>query len=345
LEQVGVDPPDLVFLDVSMPGIGGLAVLAELRARGLDLAVIMMTAFGSESVAIEALRHGADDYLRKPFDRNEFGAVLDRTVRRLELGRLNAWLRAELEEKHRQLAAELARAGAVQAELLPRDRPDIAPFALDARCVPARDVGGDFYDWQLSQPGQLWLTLADVMGKGMPAALWMATVRTAMRAVVRDSPPATAMRYVARALEPDLSRVDAYVTLFLARLDVARRRLTYVDAGHGHVFVLRANGTVELLPTRGLPVGILPDAIYQQGQVDFAPGDALILYSDGLIDARPDLVLDSPAIAAQLAGVNGVEGFVSRLIDFGSAGAGPLPDDLTVVALYLPPAAPIGVAP
>jgi len=345
LEQVGVDPPDLVFLDVSMPGIDGLAVLAELRARGLDLAVIMMTAFGSESVAIEALRHGADDYLRKPFDRNEFGVVLDRTVRRLELGRLNAWLRAELEEKHRQLAAELARAGAVQAELLPRERPDIAPFALDARCVPARDVGGDFYDWQLSQPGQLWLTLADVMGKGMPAALWMATVRTAMRAVVRDSPPDTAMRYVARALEPDLSRADAYVTLFLARLDVARRRLTYVDAGHGHVFVLRANGTVELLPTRGLPVGILPDETYQQGQVDFAPGDALILYSDGLIDARPDLVLDSPVIAAQLTGVNGVEEFVSRLIDFGSAGAGPLPDDLTVVALYLPPAAPTGVAP
>lgn len=345
LERVGLTPPDLVFLDVSMPGIGGLAVLAELRARGLDLVVIMMTAFGSESVAIEALRHGADDYLRKPFDRSEFGAVLDRTVRRLELSRLNAWLRAELEEKHRQLAAELARAGVVQAELLPRERPDIAPFALDARCVPAREVGGDFYDWQLSQPGQLWFTLADVMGKGMPAALWMATVRTAMRAVVRDSPPDTAMRDVARALEPDLARADAYVTLFLARLDVAQRRLTYVDAGHGHVFALRANGAVESLPTRGLPVGILPDEIYQQGCIDFAPGDALILYSDGLIDARPELMLDFPAIAAQLVGARDADGFVSRLIDFGSAGSGPLPDDLTVVALHLPHAVPAGVAP
>ena len=305
----------------------------------------MMTAFGSESVAIEALRHGADDYLRKPFDRNEFGVVLDRTVRRLELGRLNACLRRELEEKHRQLAAELARAGAVQAELLPRERPDIAPFALDARCVPARDVGGDFYDWQLSQPGHLWFTLADVMGKGMPAALWMATVRTAMRAVVRDSSPDTAMRYVARALEPDLARADAYVTLFLARLDVARRRLTYVDARHGHVFVRRASGAVESLPTRGLPVGILPDEIYHQGEIDLAPGDALILYSDGLIDARPELLLDSPAIAAQLTDTADAAELVSRLIAFGSAGDGPLPDDLTVVALHYPAVVPTGVAP
>jgi sigma-B regulation protein RsbU (phosphoserine phosphatase) len=320
---------EAVFLDVSMPGIGGLAVLAELRARGLDLAVIMMTAFGSESVAIEALRHGADDYLRKPFDRNEFGAVLDRTVRRLELSRLNARLRAELEEKHRQLAAELARAGVVQAELLPRERPDIAPFALDARCVLARDVGGDFYDWQLSQPGQLWLTLADVMGKGMPAALWMATVRTAMR-------------YVARALEPDLSRADAYVTLFLARLDVAQRRLTYVDAGHGHVFVRRVHGAVEALPMCGPPVGILPDETYQQEQIDFAPGDALILYGDDLIDARPELL---PAIAAQITGATTADELVSRLIAFGGASSGPLPDDLTVVAPSLPVDASVEATP
>ena len=219
LAAIAVDPPDLLFLDISMPGIGGLEVLAELRARELDLAVIMMTAFGSEAVAIEALRHGADDYLRKPFDRTEFGATLDRTVRRLELSRQNAWLRTRLDEQRRQLEAELARAGAVQAELLPRDQPAIAPFELAARCIPAREVGGDFYDWQGLAPGDLWLTLADVMGKGMPAALWMATVRTAMRAVVRESPPAVAMRYVARALEPDLARAEAYVTLFLARLE------------------------------------------------------------------------------------------------------------------------------
>lgn len=109
LARIAEARPDLIFLDVSMPGIGGLEVLDVVRTRALDLGVIMMTAFGSESVAIEALRRGADDYLRKPFDRTEFGAVLERTVRRLELSRQNAWLRAELETKHRQLAAERTR--------------------------------------------------------------------------------------------------------------------------------------------------------------------------------------------------------------------------------------------
>jgi CheY-like chemotaxis protein len=336
LARIAAEQPDLIFLDVSMPGIDGLAVLAEVRARAFDLAVIMMTAFGSEAVAVEALRRGADDYLRKPFDRAEFGATLDRTVQRLELGRQNTWLRARLDEQHRQLEAELARAGAVQADLLPRDRPAIAPFELAARCVPAREVGGDFYDWQSSGAGNCWFTLADVMGKGMPAALWMATVRTAMRAVVRDSPPGAAMRYVARALEPDLDRAGAYVTLFLARLDGAARHLSYVDAGHGHVCLRRADGRAEPLPQRDLPVGILPDAEFRQGDVPFAPGDALVLYSDGLVDARPDLALDPLSVATHLDGAATAGEMVERLIALGTA-AGPLPDDLTVVVLLLPP--------
>lgn len=336
LARIAEEQPDLIFLDISMPGIDGLTVLAEVRTRKLDLAVIMMTAFGSEAVAVEALRRGADDYLRKPFDRNEFVATLDRTAQRLELGRQNTWLRARLEEQHRQLEAELARAGAVQADLLPRDRPVIAPFDLAARCVPAREVGGDFYDWQATGAGNLWFTLADVMGKGMPAALWMATVRTAMRAVVRDSQPGAAMGYVARAIEPDLDRAGAYVTLFLARLESATRRLSYVDAGHGHAFLRRADGRTEPLPSRDLPVGILPDAEFRQGDLVFAPGDALVLYSDGLVDARPDLAIDATSLAAQLGGATTAEGMVERLIALGTA-AGPLPDDLTVVVLLLPP--------
>ena len=335
LDRVAAGPPDLIFLDISMPGIDGLEVLARLRASGLDLAVIMMTAFGSETVAIEALRRGADDYLRKPFDRAEFGATLGRTVRRLELGRQNAWLRARLDEQRHQLKTELARAGAVQTDLLPRERPVITPFELAARCVPAREVGGDFYDWQAQDPQHLWLTLADVMGKGMPAALWMATVRTAMRAVVRDSPPGAAMRYVSRALEPDLARAGAFVTLFLACLDSAARRVAYVDAGHGHAFMRRAEGRAEALPPRGLPVGILPDEVYQQGEVDFAPGDALVLYSDGLVDARPDLAITPATLADVLGGATTAEAMVERLIALGTAG-GQLPDDLTVVVLLLP---------
>ena len=101
--------PDLVFLDVSMPGVGGLEVLREVRTRELDAAVVMMTAYGTEEIAVEALRRGADDYLRKPFETAEFEAVLDRTVQRLQLVRQNAALRRQLDKQRRRLEAERAR--------------------------------------------------------------------------------------------------------------------------------------------------------------------------------------------------------------------------------------------
>src|SRR5687768_2749442 len=117
--------PDLVFLDVAMSGMTGIDVLDFIRSQRLDVAVILTTAYSSEQVAIAALRHGADDYLRKPFDRGEFQAALDRTLSRLTMSRQIKHLGRELEKKQRQLAEELARAAAVQADLLPIENPPL----------------------------------------------------------------------------------------------------------------------------------------------------------------------------------------------------------------------------
>lgn len=97
LDLIDTRPVDLLLLDVSMPIMGGMEVLTEVRSRRLDIAVIMSTAFGSEQVEIEALQRGADDYLRKPFDSIELKAVLDRTIARLQLNRQNEILRGRLE--------------------------------------------------------------------------------------------------------------------------------------------------------------------------------------------------------------------------------------------------------
>ncbi|CAA9392186.1 MAG: Serine phosphatase RsbU, regulator of sigma subunit [uncultured Chloroflexia bacterium] len=326
------EPVDLLFLDVSMPGISGIDVLEEIRKRELDVAVVMTTAFGSEQVAIEALRTGADDYLRKPFNSSEFQAVLQRTVMRLDLSRQNAALQQELDEKRLQLEVELSRAARVQAELLPTEVPCLPGFELAAHCIPAHEVGGDFYDWRMTSPDTFTLSLCDVMGKGMPAALMMATVRATMRAVIRQNLPATALQYVIMALGDDLVRAEQFVTCFLARLDVRTRQLTFVDAGHGHVFLRRADGSIEALSPRGLPLGVFLDETYEDGTLSFAPGDALILYSDGLVDARPDLNLEPPTIAQYLDGATSAEEMAHRLIAL-AAVAQPYPDDLTVVVL------------
>ena len=152
--------PDLVFLDVAMSGMTGIDVLDYIRSQRLDVAVILTTAYSSEQVAIAALRHGADDYLRKPFDRGEFQAALDRTLARLRMSRQIRSLSRELEVKQQQLTEELARAAAVQSDLLPGEQPPLSGFEIGARCLPAKAVGGDFYDWEQLPLGRLCLTVA-----------------------------------------------------------------------------------------------------------------------------------------------------------------------------------------
>jgi phosphoserine phosphatase RsbU/P len=336
---------DLLFVDVSMPGIGGLEVLERVRSTGRDVAVIMMTAYGTEEVAVEALRRGADDYLRKPFEGMEFEAVVERTVARLRLGRQNAALRSQLDEKRRQLETELSRAARVQADLLPQGTPKVEGFEVAARCVPAREIGGDFYDWSIGPSGRLGVTLGDVMGKGMPAALLMATVRAVMQALSAQSSPAEAVNLASHALGNDLQRSASFVTLFHAQLDpgpaaASPGRLLYVDAGHGHAFVRRSSGasgnpsqgTAERLEAGGVPLGALPDLRYDGGSVDLDVGDALVVYSDGLVESRPNRPLGTGALSYALRGARTAAEMVERLI--GLAGlSGPPHDDLTVMVL------------
>jgi serine phosphatase RsbU (regulator of sigma subunit) len=242
-------------------------------------------------------------------------------------------LRRQLDEKRRQLEVELSRAARVQAELLPNTVPELEGFDLAARFVPAREVGGDFYDWMETGPDSFALTLGDVMGKGMPAALLMATARAVLRALIQGNLPAAAVNLAARALEADLLRAASFLTLFHARLDVIARRVSYVDAGHGHVFVRRVDGTLERPQEGGIPLGILPDEVYKEGTFVLEAGDALVVYSDGLVDAHPGTALDAVTIANQLQEATSAAEMVDRLIELADPTESP-PDDLTAMVLY-----------
>ena len=329
--------PDLVFLDVAMSGMTGIDVLDVIRSQRLDVAVILTTAYSSEQVAIAALRHGADDYLRKPFDRGEFQAALDRTLSRLTMSRQIKQLRKELEKKQVQLAEELARAAAVQSELLPVENPPLPGFEIGARCLPAREVGGDFYDWQQLPGGVLSLTVGDVMGKGMSAALLMATVRAVIRAMVSQHGPADAVQHTATSLDGDLARSGSFVTLFHAQLNTVTSELRYVDGGHGQALLRRVDGTIEPLQPFGLPLGVLSTERYTEGVATLGPGDLLVIYSDGLSEARPELFRDQTTLAAQIDATETAGTTAQRLVDLATAGGGQLPDDLTVVVVRRSP--------
>jgi PAS domain S-box-containing protein len=230
------------------------------------------------------------------------------------------------------LQAELACAAEVQAKLLPRRYPELSGFDIAARCLPAHQVGGDFFDWLEVSPGVVALTLGDVMGNGLAAAMLMATVRATIHAVAQQIHPAWALQLAERALRVDLENSDRFVTLFHARLDTATRTMTYVDCGHGLVFLRRADGRVEELLPRGLPVGVSSGERYEEGTITFAAGDALVLYSDGLIDAHPDPSPDRYALAARISEAASAREMVDILTTIPSL-AGPPPDDLTVLVV------------
>jgi serine phosphatase RsbU (regulator of sigma subunit) len=278
-----------------------------------ELAVLAKT-FNQMSAEIQQSRAQLEDYSRSLEQK-----VQERTQ--------------ELQKTNKALQAELARAGQVQADLLPKVIPNLPGFELAARCIPAKEVGGDFYDWQLSSPDLFNFTLGDVMGKGMPAALLMTTVRATLHAMDAQSLPPQKIRKVDNTLESDLVRAESFVTLFQGQLDLADRQLNYVDAGHGHVLIRRANGILEHLDKGGTPLGILPDQNYQGGSTELHRGDALLLYSDGLIEVFPAMSKDVNALAGYLEGVDGAADILNRLISLAPIDVS-LPDDLTVVVLY-----------
>jgi serine phosphatase RsbU (regulator of sigma subunit) len=165
----------------------------------------------------------------------------------------------------------------------------------------------------------------------------MATVRAVIRAMVSQHGAADAVQHTAASLDGDLARSGSFVTLFHAQLDVVTATLRYVDAGHGQVFLRRASGAIELLHPWGLPIGILSSERYEEGAVILQPGDALVIYSDGLTTARPDLFNDPETVAAHVKLDDPAGATAQALVDLATGHGSSLPDDLTVVVVRRTP--------
>jgi len=239
---------------------------------------------------------------------------------------------------------ELRNAADLQTTLLPAPIRTSEHYELAARYLPARNLGGDFYDWWEQPHGTLHISFGDVMGKGMAAALLMASMRTALRACSAGSTPAETISKAAALMEGDFANASAFSTLFYARLDTAARTLTYVDCGHGLSFVLTHDGDVRRLPATDLPLGTVQGPYEMQStEVRLAAGDCLFVCSDGLLDLVPDLMTPE-AIRAILEGARfdaaqAVERAILTALDAGIPG-----DDITVLLMRLPEQPPRAAA-
>jgi len=313
-------PFDLGIVDgPALERHGGWIEAVKRAVHPVFLPFLLVTHRQSVGLAARAWAR-VDEVLVSPVEKVELHARVETLLRARGLSLANAALGQRLEK-------ELVRAREVQAGLLPRAAPPLEGFQLAARCVPAREVGGDFFDWQSMDDVAL-LSVGDVMGKGIPAALLAATVRAVLRALAHQNAPGPALDILRDTLSGDLERTCSFVTLFHARLAVTPREVRYVDAGHGHALVRRALGNIERLDRGGRPLGFPAASRYQESAVQMSPGDILFVYSDGLAegtDRAPEQLIDDVDLQAPASAI--VEDLIARVPR--SEGA----DDVTVLVL------------
>jgi len=247
-------------------------------------------------------------------------------------------------EMARLLTHEINLARDVQRSLFPRDLKQVPGIEYAGFCRQAKSVGGDYYDFQ-TLPGDLFsLSLGDVSGKGIPAAVLMASIQTLLRSLLsRDPLPVAAVMGELNKSVFYCSAAERYSTLFCGVLDAARRKLTFVNAGHVKPILVRASagGHIERPSDGGVPIGVLPMAQYTDAVVAVEPGDLIVCFSDGVSEASnpADEMWSEEAAAAVVAeyrdrSVEKVVGSLVRAADEFASGARQF-DDMTVIAVRI----------
>ena len=314
-----------------LPDESGYGLLQELRHKWPDTAVVMISGVDDPELGKAALEHGAYSYLVKPVGATQLYLVVVNSLQRRTLELDHRANLQRLEGMLDERADQMRRAVELQAGMLPHSPFKGDGFELAAHFVASKEISGDFYDWYLQDSGSLVLTLGDVMGKGLPAALMMATARAALRGSAGVQELSEGITRASEVMAAALAVNHAYVTVFHSVFEPRSGDLRYVDAGHGHARLVRGTAGQELLPIRSAPIGIFPDTQFVVGQVTMNKGDTLVIFSDGLLDLRPDLGtrdVQLPYEARQA-------GTAQELVDIlarGSKGRA-LFDDVTVLAL------------
>jgi phosphoserine phosphatase RsbU/P len=272
---------DLLLMDLNYTrdttsGAEGLSLLRAARAVDAGLPVVVMTAWGNIELAVEAMRAGAQSFVQKPWDNTALVQVVQREVER---GRD---VRAQ-SERHQRAERE---ALLIQRALLPKELPCTHAFEVAGAWQPASGFGGDCYDAFAFGPTSLGVSIADVAGKGLPAALMMSSLQAAVRAFAVESAPPHAICASVNRLLCGQMIAGRFATLCYARLDAARATMCYANAGHNPPLLARSDGTVVRLTVGGTVLGVFPDAEYSTDEIALERDDRLLLYTDGITEAR-----------------------------------------------------------
>jgi sigma-B regulation protein RsbU (phosphoserine phosphatase) len=264
---------DLNYARDTTSGQEGLDLVARVQEIDSSLPIVVMTAWSSVPLAVEAMRRGVRDFVEKPWNND---AVLRKLHEQVE--------RARDERRRLRLAeAEAALARETERGLLPREIPEVPGYEICGAWHPALVLGGDYFDARRLDDQMLALSIADVSGKGTPAALLVSNLQACVRASgSAEVPPAELCRRVNKLMRGNLDR-DRFVTFFYALL--VGHELTYSNAGHNAPILVRSGGTVERLDRGGIVLGLTANPEYEQATLALEPGDRLLLFTDGLTEA------------------------------------------------------------
>jgi serine phosphatase RsbU (regulator of sigma subunit) len=342
--QVGRDDPIIGHLEavagpVALGEIGLVSPARDaLQAAGMQLVVPLVSQARLVGLLALGPRRSERDYAGD--DRKLLEDLAQRAAPAVRVAQLVRRLvrqqAAELQARER-MEQELQVARLIQRQFLPRELPELSGWQVATYYQPAKAVGGDFYDFIELPDGLIGLVCGDVTGKGVPAALVMATTHSILRG---DAPqlvsPAKVLERANRLLLHDIPP-QMFVTCLYGVLDPATGRLRYANAGHNPPYVHTSDGVVELRAT-GMPLGAMPDMTYEEKEATLGPGDTVLLHSDGLVEAHdPERkMFGFPRLAELVGGCAGGPELIDLLLGELDGFTGPdweQEDDITLVAL------------
>ena len=278
---------DIILSDINMPEMDGLTLLTKINEmQNPALKCIMVSAYGDMGNIRQAMNNGAFDFATKPIDLDDLSLTIEKAIEQIHYIK-------EMQKEHNELTGikgDLAVAREIQQAILPRIFP---PFPEEANTLDiaadmnaAKDVGGDFYDFFRIDNDRIGFTIADVSGKGVPAAIFMAVARTLIRATgVRGVSPAECMTYI-NALLSQESVNYMFVTVFYGIYNIRTGEVTYTNAGHNPPYLMKSDGTVEELPlSKDIVAGAIDDYEFTEDTLQLEKGDTLLLFTDGVTEA------------------------------------------------------------
>lgn len=278
---------DIILSDINMPEMDGLTLLTKVNEmQNPALKCIMVSAYGDMGNIRQAMNNGAFDFATKPIDLDDLSVTIEKAVEQI------AYIKT-MQQEHSQLESikgDLAVASEIQQAILPRVFP---PFPeeeqqmdIAALMNAAKDVGGDFYDFFRIDDDHIGIVIADVSGKGVPAAIFMAVSRTLIRATgIRGVSPAECITYVNHLLTKE-SVNCMFVTMFYGIYNIRTGEIVYCNAGHNPPYLIKASGAVEPLPMpEDVIVGVIDDMEYHETVLQLDKGDMLLMFTDGVNEA------------------------------------------------------------